>query len=262
MNLKRLLPVVVALAVTTTFARQQATNVVNITNMSREERAKLKDVFARYEGGRLGKPGTKKGKIVYINAQQRAKIEWIREQIGTVNHKLNYDIEIMDGEFTFPSPKLEAEANLFIVDNPSLPSLLSAPENRWVLVNVAQLTSGAGAKPQFFEARVKKELTRGFCLLAGAQDSGFKMSLMGCKTSPDQLDTHADCRLPVDIIKRFGPYLEGYGIRPEKVVSYRKACEEGWAPQPTNELQKAVWDDVRTIPDKPITIEFDPKRDK
>ena len=241
-------------------AAEPVTNVVNITKLSREERAKLKEIFNRYEGGKIGKPGSKRGKIVYVNAQRRAKTEWMREQIKEINGKLHYDIEIMDGEFSLPSPKLAAEANLFIVDDPALPSLLAAPENRWVAVNVAGLASGEGEKPQFFEARVKKSLTRGFCLLAGAQDSGFKMSLMGCMTKPEELDAHVDSRLPVDVIKRFGPYLEGYGVKPEKIVSYRKACEEGWAPQPTNDIQKAVWDDVHAMPTEPIKIKPEEKK--
>ena len=254
--------VIAALAAAQALAGAQVTNTVNISRLSREERAKLREVFYQYEGGHVGKPGTKAGAIVYINAQKRAAEEVIREQMSEINRRLNYDMKLIEGSFTFPSPELKGEANLFIVDDPALPSLLAAPENRWVLVNVAGLAAGAGEKPQFFKARVKKELTRGFCLLAGAQDSGFKMSLTGCKTRPEQLDTHADCRLPVDVVKRFAPYLEGYGIRPEKRVSYRKACEEGWAPPPTNDVQRAIWKDVHTIPDKPITIEFDPKKDK
>jgi len=36
--------------------------------------------------------------------------------------------------------------------------------------------------------------------------------------------------------------------------------EEGWAPAPTNEYQKIVWDKVHAIPQKPMKIEFDPKK--
>ena len=248
--------VVVAVSSSAAVGRQGVTNTVNITKLSREERAKLKEVFANYEGGRLGRPGTKQGKIVYVNAQKRASVDLIKAQIAEINKHLNYDIEVVEGVFALPSPEVKGEATLFVVDEPTYPSLLAAPENRWVMVNVAGLAAGEGEKPQFFEARVRKELTRGFCLLAGAQDSSFKMSLMGCKTKPEQLDSHIDCRLPVDVIKRFGPYLEGYGIKPEKIVSYRKACEEGWAPKPTNDVQKAVWEDVHTIPDEPLKIKY------
>ena len=38
--------------------------------------------------------------------------------------------------------------------------------------------------------------------------------------------------------------------------------EEGWSPSPTNDVQRAIWEKVHAIPDKPLTIEFDPKIDK
>ena len=39
------------------------------------------------------------------------------------------------------------------------------------------------------------------------------------------------------------------------------------APKPTfssalYDVQRAIWKEVHSIPDKPITIEFDPKKDK
>ena len=48
------------------------------------------------------------------------------------------------------------------------------------------------------------------------------------------------------------------GVAVRRRVSYHKACEERWAPAPTNDIQRAIWDKVHAIPDKPITIKFDP----
>ena len=53
-----------------------------------------------------------------------------------------------------------------------------------------------------------------------------------------------------------------FGITRERRVPYRVAVQEGWAAQPTNDYQKAIWQEIHAIPDKPITIEFDPKKDK
>ena len=52
------------------------------------------------------------------------------------------------------------------------------------------------------------------------------------------------------------------GIFSRQMVPYSRACREGWAPFPTNAVQKAFWEKVHAIPDRPITIEFDPKKDK
>ena len=43
-------------------------------------------------------------------------------------------------------------------------------------------------------------------------------------------------------------------------ATYREACREGWAPPPTNDLQRAIWEETRKLPEKPIKIEFDPPR--
>ena len=245
-----------------TLVHAEVTNVVNLTKMSRAERAKFKQILKSYEGGKIRKPGSAAGSIVIVNAQDVAKQEWLNECMSNINARLFYEISIQRGEFNWPNPKIVGNATLFVINDPKLPSLLSAPENRWALVNVAGLSGGNGAKQQFFEARVKKELTRGFCLLAGSQDSNYKCSLMGCKTQPEQLDTHPDCALPIDVINRFKPYLAGYGIKPWTITTYRKACREGWAPQPTNELQKTVWDDVHAIPANPLKVTFDPATQK
>ena len=45
-------------------------------------------------------------------------------------------------------------------------------------------------------------------------------------------------------------------------MTYKSACQEGWAPEPTNDVQRTIWKQVHAVPDKPITIEFDPKKDK
>ena len=66
----------------------------------------------------------------------------------------------------------------------------------------------------------------------------------------------------MDVVQRFWDYMKPLGVLPAQRATYMKACQEGWAPPPTNDVQKAVWEKVHAIPDKPITIEYDPKKDK
>ena len=75
-----------------------------------------------------------------------------------------------------------------------------------------------------------------------------------------QLDKNPDIQLPVDVLSRFRTYMEPLGVKPSILVPYRRACEEGWAPAPTNEYQKAIWDKVHAAPKNPMKIEFDPKK--
>ena len=79
-------------------------------------------------------------------------------------------------------------------------------------------------------------------------------------TKPEDLDDHVDARLPVDVIARFAPNLKPFGVTPALMVTYRKACTEGWAPAPTNDIQKAIWEKEHAIPKNPMKIEFDPKK--
>ena len=50
------------------------------------------------------------------------------------------------------------------------------------------------------------------------------------------------------------------GIQAFVSDTYKNACEQGWAPAPTNDIQKAIWDKVHAVPKNPMKIEFDPKK--
>ena len=39
-------------------------------------------------------------------------------------------------------------------------------------------------------------------------------------------------------------WAKSHGLASAKRVAYKKACQEGWAPAPTNDIQKAIWDKV------------------
>ena len=57
-------------------------------------------------------------------------------------------------------------------------------------------------------------------------------------------------------------FLPEIGFSPAAVATYLTACSEGWAPAPTNDVQKAIWEKVHAIPKQPIKIDFDPKKGK
>lgn len=225
-----------------------------------EERAIRKAWFQKQQmihtGGQIVKPGSQQGEIVYLNCQKKADIAWLRFSADYFREKTKFNITVKDGgTFDIKNPKVDGNATLFVIDDPALPPVLVAPENAWAMVNVAGLTKGNGEKPQFFEARVKKELTRGFAFLCGASNSQYPCCLVGGLKDAEELDTFADQRLQVDVMARFPTYMKTYGVTPAFVTIYRKAVEQGWAPQPTNEYQKAIWDKVHALPTKPIKIE-------
>ena len=48
------------------------------------------------------------------------------------------------------------------------------------------------------------------------------------------------------------------GFAPYRRTTYKRACKEGWAPAPTNDFQRAVWEKIKAEqgekPTNPIRI--------
>ena len=222
--------------------------------------AKFSAAVYRQTGGHVARPETRKGRIVCVNCQNAIEDSAISEATVSFGNIVKLPVEIERGKFAWPSPAVVGNASLFIVDDESFPTIVSAPESRWAMVNVAPLRKGRGVEAPYFNARAKKEVTRGLALLCGAQSSSFPGTIMGCVTEPEQLDGFTDFRLPVDVAKRFNAYIKGYGAIPAIEVTYKKACEEGWAPAPTNDVQKTIWDKVHAMPIEPIKIKPEEKK--
>ncbi len=230
-------------------------------NESAQPQPLSKKEFLRLKagGGKIVKPGTQKGLIVFVNAQNSADRAWIESQIAYLTKELGYGIALKDGSFSLPSPKVDGEISIFIIDDAAIPTILLAPENRWAAVNVYSLKDHRQA---FFEARVRKEVSRVFAMLCGGMASNFQLSLMGPVSKVSDLDVFPDSQVPFDILNRIQFHLKSFGVEPAKTATYKQDFSEGWAPAPTNAVQKLIWDEVHSIPQKPIKIEFDPKKGK
>ena len=213
--------------------------------------------YIRSEGGLILEPNTQKGEIAYVNCQDSAKAEWITESVMYFRKETKFNISEHRGTFNIRDPKVVGNVTLFIINDLKMPTLLVAPENRWATVNVAPLKSN---KEPYFRARVLKELSRGFALLCGASESQFPGALTTAIIKTSDLDRYTDHHLPVDLFARFRKYMRSFGVKPGNIETYETACCQGWAPAPTNDIQKAIWDKVHAAPKNPMKIEFDPKK--
>lgn len=218
----------------------------------------------RYEhfGGDLVKPGSMNGTIAVVNCQKSASVDILNEAIAYLKKESHFDIQLKEGSFSIENVKPAGDFSLFVVESTTLPTLLLAPENKWAMLNVMPLKVGRGEQPAFFKARVLKEMSRTFAGMCGAISSNYPDSLTTGIYNLDQLDRQEDNRLSVDVIARLAPSLANANVTPALMTTYLAACKQGWAPTPTNDVQKAIWKKVHQIPDKSITIEYDPKRDK
>lgn len=213
----------------------------------------------RITGGRVAKPGTQRGEIACVNCQKSASAAWLEESVAYFAKCSRFKVTLSDGGFDIQKPQVKGSLSIFVVEDENLPALLAAPDDRWALVNVARLKS---EKEPFFKARVQKELSRAFSILCGAFASTFPQALPGAIARAEDLDKYVDPSIPMDIIARFPSYAKAFGVTPAIITSYRNACKQGWAPAPTNDVQKAIWDEMHALPSEPIRIKPETKKVK
>jgi hypothetical protein len=207
--------------------------------------------FLVKSGGLVQAPSQGPG-IKFINAQTRVPSEAIGESISSIQKliRLSTQTEQVTGKedaATLAETALKnasVAAVVVIIDKPGQPALLIAPESRWAIVNVETLAKG-GASDELLALRTKKEILRAFGYVMGAANSGYEACVMKPVFKLEELDALKGQTLGPDTLMKTANQATKMGIKPARMTTYRKACEEGWAPMPTNAIQKAVWEEVK-----------------
>lgn len=232
-----------------------------IASNAKETKPKVsfKQVINRREGGFIVDTRNQKGQLVIVNAQNVIDENTVSRATDAFQKDSKIKIVTQNGLFDLSTANRIGEATVFVIDNKDLPQMMVAADDGWAFVNVAKLLS---EKETFTKARVRKEIVRAAGLVLGAGDSYmYEMCLTGPIRGLNELDEIPSEQLPVDVVQRIGKSMAKIGITPSRLTTYRKACEQGWAPAPTNDYQKAVWDQIHTPPSDPLKITFDPKTD-
>ena len=94
----------------------------------------------------------------------------------------------------------------------------------------------------------------------GGGVSQFKNSPMQAVANPEDLDKVLVDGLPYDALAGILHNLKSAGGTISHKATYRKACIDGWAPAPTNDYQKVIWEEIHAKPTNPIKIKFDPAK--
>jgi len=234
-----------------------ATGAMAETNVQRRavNRQAVRAKRIAQAGGLLFKPSSGKD-IFIVNDQMRIKKEsFFNEGQHSISGLLSYPIHVV-------SPDADvSNAGLVITlsDNANSPALMVAPEVPWAGVNVGAL---AADKPSeaILASRVQKEIWRAFLYAAGAANSTMQPCLMRTVRKPSDLDAHDNLVPKPDVLQRVLVGAKGLGISQIKPYTYRQACEEGWAPAPTNDIQKAIWDKIHAMPTEPLKIKPETKK--
>ncbi len=132
---------------------------------------------------------------------------------------------------------------IIICDVKSQPALLVVPEEGWAAINLGVL--GQDVSDAILKTRVAKELWRATGYLLGVVNPALDHSMMGSVKTLSDLDAITGQMLNAEILIKVQQNAVKQGVSPSRMSTYKKACEEGWAPMPTNSIQKAIWEEVK-----------------
>lgn len=219
--------------------------------LSPEKKAELKakkEARIAKMGGFIELPST--GNVIrVVNKQKILPEATLKQQTELLGQLLRMPIVFGD------TPK--AGITITVSGDGETPSILVAPEEGWAVINLGTLSKDKPSNELLAE-RFGKEFWRATAMAIGGYVSMFQPCLMQVITDVRQLDAiHLNGPSP-EVLSKMVNGAHAFGIRERHRVSYRKACQEGWAPAPTNDMQKAVWDQVKADkergPTNPITI--------
>ena len=133
-----------------------------------------------------------------------------------------------------------------VVDGcPEQPILAVYPEERVAVVNADRLRGGAGGDPSAPETRVTKEVWRAIGFVGGLGFSPAENDIMQPIYSLKELDANRFPFIQPMNMARMQRMWRRFGVKKERRIPYRVAVREGWAPAPTNDVQRAVWEEEK-----------------
>ena len=150
-------------------------------------------------------------------------------------------------------------ASAILVNSDKLPVIMFSPDQRWGILNITPLMVDNPSKEKFCQ-RFSKAYWNVVARTLGAGTSSFPGCVIMPFSNQKELDAITAVRPCPESFNKMVDTASKYGIDMLKINTYRRACEEGWASDPTNDIQKAIWNEVHAAPKTPMKIEFDPKK--
>ena len=231
-----------------------------------ERKAKIRERIYQKTGGFLERKTTRGKRIAFLNMQSRVGDAAVAEVLDTQNRIVRHVITFEKFEGVFDIAKVPAmmqEADvaeaIFVVDVPYLPSILVANESKWAVINVYALASD-NPEQLVLDERLRLEMWRAIAFLNGAANTMMGKCVMQSVLKNADLDGLGAKAFSPEPLNKIFQHLELVGAMKRETCSYLKACEEGWAPAPTNDVQKAIWDKVHAMPTEPIKIKPEEKK--
>lgn len=221
---------------------------------ARAEREAHRQARIAAEGGSVKRP--LKGRVVrFMVKTDKISIADVEEQAAQLRKLLRIEVQVINSE---SATKNATGALVILAEQEKAPTLLVAPEDLWATVNVSNL---AADKPsaEVLRSRIIKELWRALAYALGGGNSPQPPCVMRPICKPSDLDREKCQTLSPGPLMAISKTAKELGFARGGYVTYKTAVVEGWAAQPTNAVQKAIWDEIHSVPTKPITIEPEKK---
>ena len=191
------------------------------------------------------------GKSILIVDARRDKALGFAPLAKTAQAMLHLPFEVKEVECRAVSSPYAAAAPfrdemhpavMFVFDAAGLPTLSIYPEDAIGCLNVHALADGDGAA-------VRQRLLREFWRLAGFTLGGYAQGGLGCVMQPvfsvgDLDEVRGSSLNPLQFNGIFNASLK-LDLRSDRPVPYSAACKMGWAPPPTNDAQRAIYERFR-----------------
>lgn len=221
----------------------------------------MEEVHLEESGGDIRKPNTAKGVLVVLNAQSIVPLKEFQQEVvsGIDEHiHVQMDFRTSDADLCCKNVKDEigkagGVLGVAVVKRDDLPTLLTAPESGWAIVNVAALSADNPKQPVLV-SRVTKEVLRAFAFISGGAYLARAPFVMRDVKTPHDLDMIPSAAFGFEVASHIRKSSGFYGLIPWYQTTYLRACNEGWAPAPTNKYQKGVWDKVHQLPTNPLPL--------
>ena len=125
-----------------------------------------------------------------------------------------------------------------------LPALSVFPEERIGIVNADRLQGGDD--PSLPELRVAKEVWRAMGFIGGIGFSKAENDMMQPYYTLEELDGNNNPFIqPMNMLK-MQKFWTRFGVKRARRLPYRVAVQEGWAQPPTNDYQRAIWEEIHS----------------
>jgi hypothetical protein len=208
-----------------------------------------KEMILKHTGGQIRMP-FEGASIRLLNTQEAVDASWLTPVLKEITNVLGIPFSVVALKSSNPlkdAAKALKEENvgavMVIIADKNQPTILLAPENKWVQLNLSSLVSDGNEATQ--KIRIKKEIWRSFAYLMGAANSNSEMCAMQPVFSVQDLDLLKVQVVSPEPFNNIMTQASKLNIKPARKTTYRQAVIEGWAPEPTNKYQENIWKELK-----------------